>query len=93
MTELIHLYYGELCKYGYLITDLYNLTIAELDEMLEERKQGHDYKLCKQYNLIATACFSKNYPETPEKASPELYPPKKKFKRPDFLKGIQARKE
>ena len=76
-----------------MITDLYDLTISELNEMMDARKKGHAYNLWKQANLIATACFSKKYPETPEKASPELYPPKKKYKMPDFLKGSLARKE
>ena len=89
---MIHFYYDELCKYGYLITELYDLTISELAEMLESRKKGHAYSLWKQAGLIATACFSKKYPETPEMASPELYPPKKKYKMPDFLKDRMARK-
>ena len=92
MTDTIHLLYRELCKYGYLITDLYDLTIAELSEMLEARKKGQAYSIWKQAGLIAVACFSKKYPETPEQASPELYPPKKKYKMPDFLKN-RARKE
>lgn len=92
MTELIHLLYGELCRYGYIITDLYELTIAELTEMLEARRKGEAYNIWKQAGLIAMACFSKSYPDSPEKASPELYPPKKKYKMPDFLKEARARK-
>ena len=91
MVEAIHLLYCELCKYGYLITDLYDLTIAEMNEMLEARKKGQAYSIWKQAGLIAMACFNKKYPESPELASPELYPPKKKYKMPDFLK--KARKE
>ncbi len=57
--------------------------------MLEARKKGQAYELWKQAGLIAMAVVGK-LSETPEKASPELYPPKKKYKMPDFLK---ARKE
>ena len=84
--------YGELCRYGYVITDLYDLTLAEMLEMLEARKKGQAYEMWKQGGLFGLAMNSKKYPETPEEASPELYPPKKRFKMPKFLKEhIQER--
>lgn len=82
-----------MCKYGYLITDLYDLTLSELTEMLYARREGQAYKMWKEANLIGLAVFGKKYPETPEEASPELYPPKKKYKMPDFLKERMAGKE
>ena len=93
MTETVHILYQELCKYGYVITELYDLTLAELMEMLEARKKGQAYEMWKLAGLHGLAMNGKEYPETPEKASPELYPPKKRYKMPEFLKEWKARKE
>lgn len=93
VSELIRILYKELAGYGFLYSDLYDMDIIELTDTLDAKKKQLAYELWKQAGLIAQAVMGKNYPETPEKASPELYPPKKKFKRPDFLKGVQARKE
>lgn len=60
--------------------------------MLEACKQGLAYKMWKEAALVAMATLGKKYPETPEKASPELYPPKKTYKMPEWLKERQARK-
>ncbi len=68
-----------------MITDLYDLTLAELMEMLEARKEGHAYHLWKQAGLMGMA-FGGKYPETPKRASPELFPAPKRYKMPDFLK-------
>lgn len=86
MTETVHVLFKELFKFGYVITDLYDLTVAELIEMLEANKEGLAYKMWKEAGLFALAMNSKKYPETPKDASPELYPPKKRYKMPDFLK-------
>ena len=43
------------------------------------------YKIWKESYLIAWAVMGKNYPKTPEKASPELYPKKKTIKMPPNL--------
>lgn len=91
LTDTIHILYQELCKYGYLITELYDLTIAELIEMLEARRKGHAYSMWKQAGLIANATLSKKYPESPENASPELYPAKKTYKMPQWLKERQKK--
>ena len=92
LTDTIHVLYGELVKYGYMITELYDLTIAELTEMLTARRQGQAYDMWRQASLIGLAVFGKHYPKTPEEALPELFPPKKKYKMPDFLKERMARK-
>ena len=62
--------------------------------MLEACKKGLAYTMWKQASLIAVATMNgKKYPETPEKASPELYPPKQTYKMPAWLKERQARRE
>lgn len=84
--ETIHILLRELCKFGYVIIDLYELTLAELVEMLEANKEQLAYTLWKQAGLIGMAIGSKKYPETPKDASPELYPAPKRYKMPEFLK-------
>lgn len=62
---------------------MYNMTIYELKKTLEQRNEGLSYRLWKQGNLSQTM---KEYPKTPEEASPELSKPKKKYVMPDFLR-------
>lgn len=69
---------------------MYDMTIYELKKTLEQRKQGLSYKLWKQGNL---AQLMKEYPETPDDASPELSKPKKKIAMPDFLKKKWAKQK
>lgn len=61
------------------------MTLKELVKTLEARRKGLAYRMWKGANLISASCFSKNYPESPENACPELYPPKTSIKMPDFL--------
>ena len=70
---------------GFLITDLYDLTFAELKVMLENINKGLAYSMWKQA-VLNGAVFSKDFPKTPEEASPELYPEKTHYEMPDFLK-------
>ena len=71
------------------------MTLKESIKTLEQRKKGLAYRLWKEGNLfgIAMADLWKDkgkkslYPENPEKASPELYPPPATIKMPDFLKN------
>lgn len=72
------------------ITDLYDMTLKELIEMVEYRQTGLAYTLWKQAEITARM-FSKEPYETPETASPELYPPKKTYKMPEFLKDKSKR--
>lgn len=74
-----------LAQRGFLITDLYDLTFAELKMMLMNINKGLAYKMWKQA-MLNGAVFSKEFPNSPEKASPELYPNKKHYEMPDFLK-------
>lgn len=70
---------------------MYNMTIYELRKTLEQRAEGLSYRLWKLGNLCQ---MMKEYPETPNKANPELdLKPKKKIKMPDFLKAKWARQE
>lgn len=73
------------------IVDLYDLTISELLDMVKYKQMGLAYQLWKQAEITARM-FSKEPYETPEKASPELYPPKKTYKMPEFLKDKSKRK-
>ena len=61
------------------------MTLYELKETLINRRKGLAYKMWKQAILIGQL-FEKKYPENPETACPELYPPKKSYKMPDWLK-------
>ena len=61
------------------------MTIAELIDTLLARRKGLAYKIWKESYLIAWATMGKHYPKDPEKASPELYPKKKKIKMPPNL--------
>ena len=73
------------------ITDLYDMTLGELIEMVEYRQMGLAYKMWKEAEITAKM-FSKEPYESPEKASPELYPPKKTYKMPECLKDKNKRK-
>lgn len=66
------------------------MTIYELKKTLEQRNEGLSYRLWKQGNLSQ---MMKDYPKTPEEASPELAKPKKTYVMPDFLKEKWARQK
>lgn len=91
LTETIHALYQGLCEYGYRVTDLYDLTLSELIETLEARREGHAYAMWKQAVLIG-ATMGKDFPKTPKEASPELFPAKKRFKMPEWLKERRERR-
>ena len=59
------------------------MTVRELIITLEQTNKGLAYKMWKQANLIG--CILDKFPKNPEEACPELYPPKKSYKMPDFL--------
>lgn len=62
------------------------MTFKELNKTLEMRKKGQAYELWKLANLVGCAIVGKKFPNNPEEACPELYPPKPTIKMPDFLK-------
>lgn len=67
---------------------MYDMTLKELSETLEHRKKGLAYKLWKQSMLITMGVADllkdkKNkaiFPNSPQEACPELYPPKPSLK-------------
>ena len=54
------------------------MTVSELVETLLARRKGLGYRVWKQAQLISWAVMGKNYPRTPDKASPELYQDERK---------------
>jgi hypothetical protein len=67
---------------------MYDMTLKELSETLENRKKGLAYELWKQAVLITMGVSdllkdkkSKSvFPKTPQEACPELYPPRPSLK-------------
>jgi hypothetical protein len=67
---------------------MYDMTLKELSDTLEYRKKGMAYELWKQAVLttmgIADLLKDKKskaiFPNSPQEASPELYPPKPSLK-------------
>ena len=78
--------YSELLQFDLTYSQLYEMTLNELIETLENRRQGLGYRMWKQAYLNALAQSSGKFPSTPEDATPELYPPKKSIPMPSFLK-------
>lgn len=60
------------------------MTFRELVITLENTNKGLAYQLWRQANLIG--CIFDKFPKSPEDACPDLYPPKKSYVMPDFLK-------
>lgn len=52
---------------------------------LEQVNKGMAYRMWREATLIGRLFSKEDYPKTPESACPELYPPKKSYKMPDFL--------
>ena len=78
--------YDELLKFDLKYEELYNMTLKELTKMLEQRRKGLAYKMWKQAMLTGWACMGKNYPDKPEEACKELFPPKQTIPMPNWLK-------
>lgn len=72
--------------------DLYDMTLEELHNTLVQRKQGIGYEIWKNASLNMFVLGADKFPQTPEEASPELYPPKKTYKMPEFLKNSKHKK-
>ena len=80
-------------QFEFTINELYEMTVKELIDTLIARRKGMAYRIWKQAYLIAWAVMGKHYPKTPEKASPELYPPKPRIKMPaNLMKRIEGGK-
>jgi len=60
------------------------MTLYELKNALKQANKGLAYTMWKQ-GLITISMLGKKAPESPEKASPELYPPRKTYKMADWM--------
>ena len=61
------------------------MTVRELKNSVEQYNRGLAYRLFRDKVLLNQALCGK-MKRTPEEALPELYPPKKTYKMPDWLK-------
>lgn len=67
---------------------MYDMTLKELSETLEHRKKGMAYELWKQAVLITMGVADllkdkkskATFPNSPQEACPELYPPRPSLK-------------
>lgn len=84
-TDLILIYYDLLLQRGYKYEELYDMTLKELVNALKNVNKGLSYFLFKDKVLMNQALAGK-MKRTPEEANPELYPPKKTYEMPDWLK-------
>lgn len=66
------------------IQELYEMTLYELKISLISKRKGLANHLYKEAVIIGRL-FNKNFPESAEKAFPELYPPKKTYKMPEWM--------
>ena len=58
--------------------EMYDMTLKELVDTLTARRKGFGYRVWKEAYFIAWACMGKNFPRSPQKASPELFNEQKK---------------
>lgn len=61
------------------------MTLYELKNTLREANAGLSYFMWKQAGLTI-AMLGKERPKTPQEANPELYPPKKTYKMPEWVR-------
>jgi len=70
------------------------MDMNELESTLINRRKGVANE-CFMVGMLARTALVKNIPDTPEQAFPNMFPPKKKYVMPDFLKekAIETLKE
>lgn len=78
------IYYDLLQERGYKISELYEMTIKELRTTLRNVNKGLAYRLY-QSALLTGLAFVGKLPKSPQEAMPELYPPKKTYKMPEWM--------
>lgn len=78
---------------------MYYLDLEELENTIIQRRKGLAYKIWRLSSFVKHP-FIENFPEKPEDAMPELYPPKPSIPMPDFLmkkyyerKGVNVKNE
>ena len=82
--EIINLY-NMLEELGYLLKDLYEMDLNELESTLINRRKGIANE-CFMIGMLSRTTLAKDLPKTPEEMYPYMYPPKKKYVMPDFLR-------
>ena len=70
---------------GYKYNELYDMTLKELRDSIEQANKGLAYVLFRDKTLLNQALVGK-LKRTPEEALPELFPPKKTYKMPDWVR-------
>lgn len=61
------------------------MTLKELEQSLINRRQGLGNNIYRLAMLVRSP-FAKDFPDSPKKAFPDLYPQEKGIPMPDFLK-------
>lgn len=77
---------------GYKYNELYDMTLKELHNAYNNVNKGLSYFLFKDKVLMSQALAGK-MKRTPEEANPELYPPKKTYKMPEWLKERYSKQQ
>jgi len=67
------------------MSDLYKMDMKELESTLVNRRKGIANE-CFMIGMLSRTALVKDMPDTPEKAFPYMFPPKKVHAMPDFLK-------
>lgn len=62
------------------------MTLKELKRATENYNKGLAYEMYKQAYMTGLAFGGKKFPKSAEEAFPELYPPKKRYKMPEWMK-------
>lgn len=62
------------------------MTLKELRNTVEQNNKGLAYRLYKQAILVGLSFSGKKFPDKLEKACPELMPPRKTYKMPEWMK-------
>lgn len=82
---IIEEFYSELLQFDLQYNDLYEMTITELENTLISKRKGLAYRIWRLSSFTRSP-FTKNFPNNPKEAMPELYPIEKGIPMPDFLK-------
>lgn len=79
---------------GYLPKDLYDMDLNELESTLINRRKGIANE-CFMIGMLSRTALAKDLPKTPEEMYPYMFPPKKTYVMPEFLKerAIETLKE
>jgi len=86
------IFYDLLLQRGYKYDELYDMTLKELKNANEQINKGLAYMLFKDKVLMSQALVGK-MKKTPQEALPELYPPKKTYKMPAWIRKRYEKQE